>query len=59
MAPPRSKLQAKFMRAIASGTAKAPGLSKKEASEYVSGYSTKNLPTKVSRYSKLKKKLKG
>ena len=42
--PPTSKAQARFMRAVASGDARAPGLSRKEASEYVSGYKTKNLP---------------
>ena len=44
--PPKSKAQAKFMRAVASGKAKKghKGLSKKEAQEYVSGYSTKGLP---------------
>jgi len=45
--PPKSKAQARFMRAIADGSAKAPGLSKEEADEYVSGYPTKELPEKV------------
>ena len=32
------------MRAVASGSVKAPGLSKDQAQEYVSGYPTKSLP---------------
>ncbi len=47
--PPSSKAQARFMRAIASGDAQAPGLSKAEASEYVSGHSTENLPERAGR----------
>jgi len=47
--PPKSKAQARFMRAVASGDAKAPGLSKAEATEYVSGQPTKNLPEHVGR----------
>lgn len=34
------------MRAVASGSIKRSGLSRAQASEYVSGYSTKNLPEK-------------
>ena len=45
--PPKSKAQARFMRAVASGDAKASGLSKQEAKEYVSGHSTKKLPERV------------
>ena len=45
--PPVSKAQARFMRAVASGDAKAPGLSKGEASEYVAGHSTRNLPERA------------
>lgn len=45
--PPKSKKQANFMRAVASGDVKKKGLSKKTAKEYVSGTSTKNLPTRV------------
>lgn len=57
--PPKSKKQAAFMRAAASGAVKAPGLSKKEAKEYVSGYSTKNLPEKApKRFSKLRSQMK-
>ena len=47
MSPPKSKAQARFMRAVASGSVKAPGLSRQEAAEYVEGYSTKRLPEKV------------
>jgi hypothetical protein len=57
--PPTSKAQARFMRAVASGDAKAPGLSREEASEYVSGHKTKNLPEhagkKVQRERQMKK----
>jgi hypothetical protein len=35
------------MRSVAAGKAKAPGLSKKEAKEFVSGYPTRDLPKKV------------
>lgn len=45
--PPRSKAQARLMRAVASGSAKVPGLSKAEAKEYVAGTPTKNLPERV------------
>lgn len=44
--PPKSKAQARFMRGVASGNIKKKGLSKKEASEYVSGYKTKKLPNR-------------
>jgi hypothetical protein len=44
--PPKSKAQARFMRAVASGKVKKKGLSKKQAKEYVSGYSLKGLPKK-------------
>lgn len=56
--PPTSKAQARFMRAAASGSVKVPGLSKDEAQEYVSGYSTKNLPERKSK-PKSKKKRRG
>ena len=42
--PPRSKAQARFMRAVASGDVKSKGLSKKQAKEFVEHHSTKNLP---------------
>lgn len=45
--PPKSKSQARFMRGVASGDIKAPGLSRKQAKEYVAGTPTKNLPNKV------------
>ena len=44
--PPRSRKQAAFMRAVASGSIKKKGLTKKEAKEYVEGHSTKHLPRK-------------
>lgn len=37
------------MRAVASGEVKKPGLSRKQAEEYVSGYPTKGLPKRVRR----------
>lgn len=54
--PPKSKKQARFMRAVASGKVKKKGLSKKEASEYVKGYPTKGLPEKKKRKRKKKGK---
>jgi hypothetical protein len=47
--PPKSKVQAGFMRAVAGGTAKNPpkGLSQTEAKEMVSGHPTKRLPQRV------------
>lgn len=42
--PPVSKAQARYMRAVAAGDVKSKGLSRKEAKEYVSGHSTRNLP---------------
>lgn len=42
--PAKSKAQAKFMHAVASGSVKAKGLSKKQAAEFVAGQSTKGLP---------------
>lgn len=50
--PPKSKAQARFMRAVASGDVKKPGLSKKQAAEYVSGTSTKNLPARAKKKGK-------
>jgi len=44
--PPKSKAQAKFMRAVASGDIKKKGLSRKEAQEFVEGHKTKQLPKK-------------
>ena len=54
--PPKSKAQARFMRAVAGGKVKKKGLSKVEAKEYVSGYSTKGLPEKKSKKSTRHKK---
>jgi hypothetical protein len=45
--PPKSKAQARFMRAVASGDIKKKGLSRKAAKEYVSGTPTKNLPNRA------------
>ena len=42
--PAVSKAQARFMRGVASGSIKAPGLSRQKAREYVAGRSTKGLP---------------
>ena len=47
--PAKSKQQAKFMRAVMSGSIKKPGLTKKKASEFVTGVSLKGLPKKVKR----------
>lgn len=49
MSPPKSKAQARFMRAVASGKArdKPEGLSREEAREFVSGQSTKGLPERA------------
>lgn len=44
MMPVTSKRQFRFMQAVAHGSAKAPGLSKSEAAEYVRGQSPKALP---------------
>jgi len=45
--PATSKAQFRFMQAVAHGSAKAPGLSKEKAAEYVSGQSPKGLPEKA------------
>lgn len=56
--PPKSKAQARFMRAVAGGTIKKPGLSQQEAEEYVSGYPTKELPERAesAKHEKMEKK---
>ncbi len=54
--PAKSKAQFRFMQAIKHGSAKAKGLSKEEAAEYVAGQSPKDLP-ETSNKSKKKKKL--
>ena len=56
--PPVSKAQARFMRAVASGDAKAPGLSKSEAKEYVSGQSTKGLPERAGKQMQRERQMK-
>jgi hypothetical protein len=55
--PATSKAQFRFMQAVAHGSAKAPGLSKSKAAEYVSGQSPKGLPEKKSWVGTLKKKV--
>lgn len=42
--PPKSKAQARWLRAVASGDIKKKGLTKAEAKEYVEGHPTKSLP---------------
>jgi len=42
--PPRSKKQAAWFRAVASGDIKKKGLSKKTAQEYVEGHPISSLP---------------
>lgn len=48
--PVKSKAQFRFMKAVESGNAKAPGLSKEEAAEYTKG-------VKGKRFQKLKEKI--
>lgn len=47
--PPKSKAQARLMRAIASGHAreKPEGLSRREAQEMVEGHPTRGLPERT------------
>lgn len=42
--PPKSKAQARLMRAVVAGDVKKPGLSKAEAREIVEGHPIKQLP---------------
>jgi hypothetical protein len=49
--PAKSKQQFKFMKAVESGSIKAPGLSKKEAAEFTKGNTGKK------RFSKLKERV--
>lgn len=44
--PAKSRAQFRFMKAVESGSVKAPGLSRQEAKEYTSGQSPKGLPEK-------------
>ncbi len=48
--PAKSRAQHRFMEGVAHGTIKAPGLSKREAVEYVAGQSPKKLPEKVKKH---------
>lgn len=45
--PPKSKAQARFFRAVASGDIREKGLSKKQALEFVAHVPTKKLPERV------------
>lgn len=45
--PAKSKKQARFMRAVASGSIKKKGLSKQKAEEFVEGEPYKGLPEKA------------
>ena len=45
--PPKSRAQARFLGAVAGGQAKASGLSKDEAKEYLRGSKLKTLPEKA------------
>ena len=45
--PPKSRKQAAFMRGVASGDIKAPGLTRSKALEFVQGVPTKALPLRV------------
>jgi hypothetical protein len=60
--PAKSKAQFRLFQAVAHGNAQLPGLSKKEAKEYVSHnkkeMSYKNLPESKERFKNLKKYLK-
>ena len=53
--PPKSKAQARFMRAAASGSISVKGLSKKEAKEFVEGHKTKSLPARKTKKNVRKK----
>lgn len=52
MSPARSKAQMRFMGAVIAGKAKAPGLSKTEAKEFLRGHSQKGLPEHVKKKGK-------
>jgi len=45
--PPKSKAQARLMRAVAQGDVKLKGMSEEEAQEYVEHHKTKHLPEHV------------
>ena len=45
--PAKSKAQFRFMKAVESGSVKAPGLSKEKAAEFTKGQSPKGLPKRV------------
>jgi hypothetical protein len=48
--PAKSKAQARFMGAVASGSLKKPGLSKEQAKEYIRGQKVSKLPEKVKKH---------
>jgi hypothetical protein len=54
--PAKSKAQFKFMKAVESGNLKAPGLSKKEASEFTKSNTGKKRYSKLKDYVKKKDK---
>lgn len=47
MSPAVSRKQFRFLKAVESGSVKAPGFSNKEAAEYIKGQSPKGLPEKA------------
>ena len=53
--PAKSKAQARFMRAVESGSVKKKGLSKSKAAEFVDGVPTKKLPEKKKKKASKKK----
>lgn len=52
MSPAKSRAQFRFMKAVESGSVKAPGLSRKEAREYTEGQSPKGLPERAKKAKK-------
>jgi hypothetical protein len=55
--PPKSKSQARLMRAAAHGDIELEGMSKEEAREYVAGHKVKHLPERVEKFVEEKRKL--
>ena len=45
--PAKSKAQYRFMKGVAGGSIKAPGLSKQQAAEYTAGQTPKALPART------------
>jgi len=50
--PAKSEQQFKFMKGVAGGSIKAPGLSPEKADEFTAGQSPKGLPHKVKKHKK-------